>query len=89
MYLTLSGSLTSPSTSKAAAELAATLGIKVYTVAAGTNGLAPFPATDFFGRKVYRQAQTEVDEETLREVAQITQAAFFRATDKKSLQDPS
>lgn len=70
---------------KAAAELADTLGIKVYTVAAGTNGLAPFPATDFFGRKVYRQARTEVDEETLRMVARMTQAEFFRAEDREGL----
>jgi Ca-activated chloride channel family protein len=48
-----------------AAEAAAALGIKVYPVGAGTHGMAPFPARDLFGNKVYRPVQVDVDEATL------------------------
>ena len=61
------------------------LNIKVYTIGAGTKGLAPYPAKDFFGNTVYRQVKIEIDEETLKKIADITGARYFRATDTKSL----
>ena len=70
-----------------AAEAAATLGIKVYTVGAGTKGLAPFPTTDMFGNKVYRPMQVDIDEDTLKKVATTTHGKYFRATDTKSLEE--
>jgi Ca-activated chloride channel family protein len=70
-----------------AAEAAAALGVKVYTVGAGTRGLAPYPAQDVFGNKVYRPMPVDIDEETLRRVAATTHARYFRATDTKSLAD--
>lgn len=69
----------------AAAELAKTLGVKVYTIGAGTKGLAPYPATDMFGRTVYQPVQIEVDDEGLTRVAQTTGGQYFRATDTESL----
>ncbi len=69
----------------AAAELAKTLGVKVYTIGAGTKGLAPYPATDMFGRTVYQPVQIEVDDDGLTRVAQATGGRYFRATDTESL----
>jgi Ca-activated chloride channel homolog len=69
-----------------AAEAAKTLGIKIYTIAAGTNGLAPYPVgRDFFGNKVYRDVKVTVDEGSLRKVAEIGGGQFFLATDTESL----
>lgn len=68
-----------------AAEAAETLGIKVYTIGAGTRGEAPMPVTDAFGRRRLIRAQVDIDEKTLKEVAEMTGARYFRATDTKSL----
>jgi Ca-activated chloride channel homolog len=68
-----------------AAEAAKALGIKIYTIGAGSRGPVPFPAVDFFGNRVYQQAQIDLDEETLQNMAEITHARYFRATDSDSL----
>lgn len=69
-----------------AADAVKALGIKVYTIGAGTRGLAPFPAQDIFGNKVYRPMQVDIDEDTLKQIAQKTGGTYFRATDTASLQ---
>jgi Ca-activated chloride channel family protein len=74
-------------TPQTAAEAAAALGIKVYTIGAGTRGMAPFPVRDMFGNKVYRPVQVDIDEKTLQKVADTTGARYFRATDTQSLRD--
>jgi len=68
-----------------AAEAASSLGVKVYTIGAGTKGLAPFPVADFFGRTVYQKVKIDIDEDTLKEIAEKTKAKYFRATDTESL----
>ncbi len=68
-----------------AAEAAQALGIRIYTIGAGTEGEAPFPFTDPFGRTVYRNVPVEFDETTLEKIAEITNGRFFRATDTQSL----
>ncbi len=50
-----------------AAELAATMGIKVYTIGVGTKGQAPVPVTDAFGRQSLQWMQVNIDEATLAE----------------------
>ena len=70
-----------------AAEAAETLGIKIYTIGAGTRGEAPIPVTDQFGRRQMRMARVDIDEDTLRAVAEKTGAQYFRATDTKSLEN--
>ncbi len=70
-----------------AAELANTFGIRFYTVAAGTHGMAPYPVTDIWGRKTVQNVQVDVDEATLKEIAHITGGRFFRATDNESLKE--
>ncbi|SDP37405.1 vWA domain-containing protein [Desulforhopalus singaporensis] len=69
-----------------AAEAAETLGIKVYTIGAGSRGEAPMPATDSFGRRRLVKAKVDIDEKTLKEVAEMTGALYFRATDTQSLE---
>lgn len=71
-----------------AAELAQTMGIKVYTVGVGTKGQAPVPVTDTFtGRKMIQWMPVNIDEETLTKVADITGGKYFRATDTASLEE--
>jgi len=68
-----------------AAELATQFDIKIYAVAAGSRGYAPYPVIDAWGREVIQKVQVDVDEETLKEIAKITNGKFFRATDNESL----
>lgn len=68
-----------------AAKAAAALGIKVYTIAVGAEGRAPIPVVDDAGRKRIVMGEVEVDEQTLRGIADATGGAFFRATDTASL----
>ncbi|EMI41957.1 VWA domain-containing protein [Rhodopirellula sp. SWK7] len=70
-----------------AAELAETLGIKVYTIGVGTKGEAPFPVRDpFSGREVLRAMEVNIDEATLTAIAEKTGGKYFRATDTDSLE---
>jgi Ca-activated chloride channel family protein len=69
-----------------AAELAKELGIKVYTIGTGSNGTAPVRVDTGFGSEL-RQVPVEIDEETLRAMAERTGGAYFRATDAAGLAD--
>lgn len=68
-----------------AAKAAKALGIKVYTIGAGTNGLAPYPVQDMWGRRGYQNVPVEIDEGTLKQIADTTGGRYFRATDTESL----
>jgi len=70
-----------------AAEAARALGIRIYTVGAGSHGLVPFPFTDQFGRTVYRDVDMGFDEEVLKQIASLTGGRYFRATDTQSLEE--
>jgi Ca-activated chloride channel family protein len=69
-----------------AADAVKALGIKVYTIGAGTRGLAPFPARDLFGNTIYQPIKVDIDEDTLKAIAAKTGGKYFRATDTASLQ---
>ena len=69
-----------------AAEAAEALGIKVYTIGAGTQGEAPIPVKDAFGRERMAMAKVDIDEETLTQVAERTGGQYYRATDTDSLE---
>jgi Ca-activated chloride channel family protein len=69
-----------------AAEAAKALGIKVYTIGAGTRGEAPVPVRDAFGRTHLQTMKVEIDEEMLKQVATATGGQSFRATDTDSLE---
>ena len=68
------------------AEAAKALGLKIYTIGAGTRGEAPMPVTDQFGRRHLQNMPVEIDEDMLREVATSTGGQYFRATDTDSLE---
>ncbi|MBV8377463.1 MAG: VWA domain-containing protein [Verrucomicrobia bacterium] len=68
-----------------AAEAAAAIGIKIYTIGAGTNGLVPFPHSDGFGNTYYSQEYMPFKEDTCREIARIGHGIFFRAADTKTM----
>lgn len=69
-----------------AAEAARALGVRIYTIGAGTKGLAPFPVKDMFGKTVLRPIQIEIDEKLLIKIADMTGGTYFRATDTESLE---
>ena len=68
-----------------AANIAADMGIKVYTIGVGTRGKAPYPAMDMFGNMTFQMMDVEIDEQTLTEIAEQTGGQYFRATDKQKL----
>jgi len=68
------------------AEAAQALDIKVYTIGAGTRGIAPTPVTGPFGRKTLQRVKVNIDEATLKQIAEKTGARYFRATDTSSLE---
>ncbi len=70
-----------------AAQIAATYGIKIYTIGAGTKGLARYPQNDPLFGPGYRQIEVRIDEETLRKIAEATGGRYFRATDTRSLKN--
>jgi len=70
-----------------AAEAAKALRVKVYTIGAGTKGMAPYPVKDFFGNTVYQPVKIDVDEDSLMHIASKTDGRYFRATDTKSLKE--
>ncbi len=70
-----------------AAEIAKKMGIKVYTIGIGTNGTAPFPQVNMFGRVEYVPMPVIIDEGTLRQIADMTGSKYFRATGNKVLSE--
>jgi Ca-activated chloride channel family protein len=68
-----------------AAEAAQALGVKVYTIGVGTRGTAPVPRIDVFGRKVYIQQPVDIDEETLKAIADKTGGKYYRADSTDTL----
>ncbi len=75
------------------ASLAKAAGVKVYTIGVGKEGGAPVPIIMPDGRKVYQRnpdgtlVLTEIDEETLKKIAEITGGEYYRATDEKALDE--
>jgi Ca-activated chloride channel family protein len=70
-----------------AAEIAASFGVRVYTIGVGSQGNAPIQVQDMFGRTVTRNMPVEIDEEVLRQIAEKTDGAYFRATDNNKLRE--
>jgi len=70
-----------------AAEIAKTLNIKIYAIGAGKPGPAPYPVDDpVFGRR-YINVENEIDEASLRKIAEITGGKYFRAKDENGLHE--
>jgi len=68
-----------------AARMAEALGVKVYTIGAGSRGTARVPIDDPLRGRSYATMRVDIDEQTLRQVAEITGGQYFRATDTESL----
>ena len=69
-----------------AAEIARTLGVKVYAVGIGSHGTARFPVDDPNYGRVYMNLPVEIDEASLTRIAEMTGGLYYRATDKPSLE---
>lgn len=68
-----------------AAKAAQALGIKVYTIGAGTDGMVRMPVRDPFGGTRYVRQPSEIDEPTLRQMAEMTGGRYYRARDLNAL----
>lgn len=68
-----------------AAKVARALGIKVYTIGVGTTGVVPVPVDDpVFGTRVVPM-QVQLDERSLRMIAETTRGQYFYATNTDEL----
>lgn len=67
-----------------AAEIAKSLGIRVYTIGVGTNKVAPYPMPVADGVQ-YVNIPVEIDTQTLKEIAHTTDGNFYRATSTAEL----
>ena len=70
-----------------AADLAAQHGIKVYSIGAGRTGYAPVPVQGPGGRVVLQRAYVEIDEDTLRAIAERTGGRYFHAANALALEE--
>jgi Ca-activated chloride channel family protein len=68
-----------------AAEIARDMGVKLYTIGVGSMDKAPYPYYDIFSGYQEILVDVEIDEALLTEMADITGAQYFRATDKEAL----
>lgn len=69
-----------------AAQIAQSYGIRVYTVGVGTTGEAPYPVQTPFGTR-YQMIPADIDEKTLKGIAEMTGGKYFRATDNRKLKE--
>jgi Ca-activated chloride channel homolog len=71
---------------RTAARAAAAYGIRIYSIAAGTEGMAPVPVgRGLFGLR-YENRPVRIDEPLMRDIANVTGARYFRARDAAALQ---
>ncbi|MBI3872085.1 MAG: VWA domain-containing protein [candidate division Zixibacteria bacterium] len=69
-----------------AAEIAKTLGIKVYTIGAGKPGNAMYPVEDPVFGKRYVSLPNEIDEQLLQQMADMTGGRYYRAQSAQMLE---
>ena len=67
-----------------AAEIAQSLGIRVYTIGVGTNKVAPYPMP-VAGGVQYVNMPVEIDTKMLADIAAATEGDFYRATNTAEL----
>lgn len=69
-----------------AAEIAKARGIPVYTIGAGRGGIVPYPIRDNKGNVIsYQRMLTDLDEDTLRQIASMTGGHYYRAADTDTI----
>ena len=69
-----------------AAEIAQSLGIRVYTIGVGTNKVAPYPMP-VAGGVQYVNMPVEIDTKMLADIAAATEGDFYRATNPAELKN--
>ncbi|MBI1184710.1 VWA domain-containing protein, partial [bacterium] len=72
---------------KTAADIAASLKMRVYTIGVGTEGMAPYPVKDHYGRTVLQSVKVDIDEELLEYIANHTGVSYYRATNEGKLDE--
>lgn len=76
-----------------AAAMARVKGVRIHTIAVGKPGGAPIPIVNAFGQKVYLRDSDgnmilpQINEETLKRIAEMTGGRYFRATDTHTLRN--
>jgi len=68
-----------------AAQAAAALGIRIYTIGAGTPEGGLVPVDDPIRGRRYLRVENDIDEEMLQEIAALTGGRYFRATSEGML----
>jgi Ca-activated chloride channel family protein len=74
-----------------AAKVAQAVGVRVYTIGVGKQGGAPIPVQHPVYGKIYARNPdgslllTRIDEPSLKNIAQVTNGQYFRATDEQAL----
>ena len=69
-----------------AARAAAAVGVKVYTIGAGSEGTIMQKVDGLFGPH-YVPVKVEIDEKVLQEIARTTGGRYYRATDARKMED--
>jgi len=69
-----------------AAEIAKTFGIRIYTIGVGSLGQAPYPVQTQFGTQI-QMINVEIDEPVLKQIAEMTDGKYFRATNNEKLRE--
>lgn len=69
-----------------AGELAAGYGLKIYSIALGTEGLVKVPTQQILGYKTYQTTQSTINPSLLQKISEESGGKFFRADDDNSLQ---
>ena len=73
-----------------AAAVAKARGMPIYTIGAGKDGIVPFPVFDDKGNRIgYRRILADLDENSLRDIANLTGGHFFRAAEPARSSRPS
>ena len=67
-----------------ASEAASALGIKIYSIGVGGFGPAPFVVNTVFGKRI-KNFDVDLDEDTLKKIAQNGGGQYFRASDTDEL----
>jgi len=71
-----------------AADAAKAYGIKIYTIGIGTTGIVPMPVgIDAFGRQIIEQQPGELDERTLKIIADTSGGKYYNAQDTQTLRN--
>lgn len=71
---------------RTAAQAAAAIGVKIYTIGVGSQGMAPVPVGRGLMGLRFEYRPVEIDEALLRDVAKTTGGRYFRAVDAEALQ---